>query len=155
MSIHRAVPATELPEVRSSAYPPPLLARMGDRVKRRLGDAFGLTQFGVNLVTLGPGGQSSLRHWHTEEDELIYVLEGELVLITDAGEQAVRPGDVVGFPGGDRDAHQLVNRGAAPARYLEVGSRRDADLAHYPDDDLQWIARDGDLHPHRKDGTPY
>ena len=129
---------------------------MGDRAKHRLGEAFGLQQFGVNLVTLGPGGQSALRHWHTHEDELVVVLEGELVLVTDAGEQVVGPGMVVGFPAGSQDAHHLVNRSGAPARYLEVGSRVEEDMAHYPDDDMMWQVReDGRWVAAHKDGRPY
>ena len=96
---------------------------MGDRVKRRLGDACGLTRFGVNLVTLPPGGQSALRHWHTLEDEFVYVLEGEVVLVTDDGEQVLRAGDCAGYPAGKPDGHHFVNRSGAPARYLEVGNR--------------------------------
>ncbi|MCC6551863.1 MAG: cupin domain-containing protein [Polyangiaceae bacterium] len=151
----RAVPATELPAIRGSLYPKIFADRMGDREKRRLGEAFGLTQYGVNLVTLGPGGQSALRHWHTREDELIYVLSGELVLITGAGEQVVRAGAVVGFPGGDRDAHHFVNRSAEPAQYLEIGSRIEEDVAHYPDDDLMWVKEGGQWLPAHKDGTRY
>ena len=86
---------------------------MGDRVKRRLGDACGLTRFGVNLVTLGPGGQSALRHWHTREDEFVYVLEGEVVLVTDDGEQALHAGDCAGYPGGRHDGHHFINRSNA------------------------------------------
>jgi uncharacterized cupin superfamily protein len=153
----QALPVSEIPTVRGSSYPSHFAARMGDREKRRLGEAFGLTQFGVNLVILGPGGQSALRHWHTREDELIYMLTGELVLITDAGEQVVRAGDVVGFVAGDSDAHHFLNRGDAPAQYLEVGSRFEDDVAHYPDDDLAWI--DGPDGPGsvaaHKDGTRY
>lgn len=92
-------PAT-VAERRGSGYPEPFRSRMGERVKRRLGDACGLTHFGVNLVTLGPGGQSALRHWHTKEDEFVYVLEGEVVLLTDEGEQTLRAGDCAGYPGG-------------------------------------------------------
>jgi uncharacterized cupin superfamily protein len=151
----RAVPSSEIPEHRGSMYPGPFAARVGDRTKRRLGEAFKLTQFGVNLTTLPPGGESALRHWHTREDELIYVLEGELVLITDDGEQVLRAGDVVGFRGGDTDAHHFRNRSTAVARYLEVGSRIDEDMAHYPDDDMQWIVVDGESVPAHKDGTRY
>ena len=103
-------------ERRGSGYPEPFRSRMGDRVKRRLGDACGLTRFGVNLVTLAPGGQSALRHWHTKEDEFVYVLEGEVVLVTDEGEQVLRAGDCAGYPGGSRNGHHLQNRGGAPAR---------------------------------------
>lgn len=128
---------------------------MGDRTKHRLGEAFGLTQFGVNLVVLGPGGQSALRHWHTKEDELVYVLDGELALVTSAGEQLVRAGDCVGFVAGSDDAHHFLNRGTLPARYLEVGSRIEDDLAYYPDDDLAWVLVDGEALPVHKDGKPY
>lgn len=125
---------------------------MGDRGKRRLGDACGLTRFGVNLVTLGAGGQSALRHWHTLEDEFVYILSGELTLITDAGEQTLPAGMCVGYPAGSRDAHHLVNRSGATATYLEVGNREEADECFYPDDDLAIV--DGTRFVH-KDGSPY
>src|SRR5881398_1660408 len=110
-------------ERRGSGYPEPFKSRMGDRVKRRLGQACGLTKFGVNLVTLGPGGQSALRHWHTLEDEFVYVLSGEVVLVTDAGEQLLTAGMCAGYPAGQRDAHHMINRSDQPARYLEIGNR--------------------------------
>jgi uncharacterized cupin superfamily protein len=125
---------------------------MGDRVKRRLGDACGLTHFGVNVVTLGPGGQSALRHWHTLEDEFVYVLEGTVVLVTDAGEQELRAGDCAGYPAGTGDGHHMINRSGAPARYLEIGNRDEADEGHYPDDDLAFAADGSYVH---KDGRPY
>ena len=152
-----AVHVSVLPTVTRSTYPAPFAARMGDRVKRRLGEAFGLTQYGVNLTTLGPGGQSALRHWHTREDELVYILSGELILVTDAGEQPVSAGMVVGFPGGSKDAHHFINRSDAPAQYIEVGSRIDEDEAFYPDDDLMWLpdGRGGRGVPGHKDGSPY
>src|SRR3954470_13262168 len=99
-------PAT-VAEKRGSGYPEPYRSRMGDRVKRRLGDACGLTRFGVNLVTLAPGAQSALRHWHTLEDEFVYVLDGEVVLITNDGEQVLHAGDCAGYPAGKRDAHHF------------------------------------------------
>src|SRR6187399_2516087 len=99
-------PAT-VEEIRRSGYPEPYRSRMGDRAKRRLGDACGLTRFGVNLVTLGPGGQSALRHWHTLEDEFVYMLAGEVVLISDEGEQILRAGMCAGYPGGKRNAHHF------------------------------------------------
>jgi uncharacterized cupin superfamily protein len=139
-------------EVRGTLYPEPFKARVADRVKRRLGDACGLTQFGVNLVTLGPGAQSALRHWHTHEDEFVYIVEGEVVLITDGGEQRLAAGMCAGYAAGSADAHHLVNRSAAAARYLEIGSRRAQDTATYPDDDLMWI---GGKVPAHKDGKPY
>jgi uncharacterized cupin superfamily protein len=152
------LPALEpaaVPEVRGSIYPEPFRSRMGDRVKRRLGNACGMTQFGVNLVTLGPGGQSALRHWHTLEDEFVYVLEGEVVLVTDAGEQVLTAGMCNGYPAGSRDGHHFINRSAGPALYLEVGTRVKGDTAFYPDDDLMWRDDgDGEYAAH-KDGRKY
>ena len=154
LSLPALDPAT-VDERRGSGYPEPFRSRMGDRVKRRLGDACGLTRFGVNLVTLGPGGQSALRHWHTREDEFVYVLEGELVLVTSAGEQTLTAGMCAGYPGGRDDGHHFVNRSGRPARYLEVGNRDEADMAFYPDDDLALERVDGKLRYTRKDGSPH
>lgn len=128
-------PAT-VPARTSSAYPEPFRARVLPREKRALGDALGLTRFGVNLTTLAPGRESALRHHHAREDELVFVLEGEVVLRTDRGEQTLGPGMCAGFPAGSGDAHQLVNRSDRPARYLEIGSRDPDDAVGYPDDDL-------------------
>ena len=128
---------------------------MGDRVKRRLGDACGLTQFGVNLVTLGPNGQSALRHWHTLEDEFVYILSGEVVLVSDIGEQRLSAGMCAGYPGGNADGHHFINRSSRPASYLEVGSRIDADRAFYPDDDLVFVEDGVDLVFAHKDGRRY
>ena len=142
-------------ETRAVGYPEPYRSRMGDRAKRRLGEALGLTGVGVNLVTLAPGGQSALRHWHTLEDEFVYLLEGELVLVTNAGEQALVVGMCAGYKAGVRDAHHLVNRSDRPARYLEVGTRVPGDNAFYPDDDLMWIEVDGEGRAAHKDGRRY
>ena len=151
-----AVHVSTIESTRKVGYPEPFRSRMGEREKRRLGDRFGLSQFGANLVTLGAGGQSALRHWHTHEDELVYVLSGELVLVTDAGEQVVGPGMVIGFPAGSQDAHHFVNRSGAPAQYLEIGSRVEADMAYYPDDDMKWqVVAEGRWIAAHKDGTPY
>jgi uncharacterized cupin superfamily protein len=150
-----ALDPAAVPEVRGSGYPEPFRSRMGDRGKRRLGDACGLTQFGVNLVTLGPGGQSALRHWHTLEDEFVYVLEGEIVLVTDAGEQTLHAGMCAGYPAGSRDAHHFVNRSAAPVRYLEIGTRVKDDSATYPDDDLMWSDDGNGQYAAHKDGRRY
>ena len=147
-------PAT-VEERRGSGYPEPFRSRMGDRVKRRLGEACGLTRFGVNLVTLGPGGQSALRHWHTLEDEFVYVLSGEVVLITDGGEQVLGPGLCAGYPAGSRDAHHFVNRGRDPAIYLEIGNRTPGDAAFYPDDDLMWGEDEQGQFAAHKDGRRY
>ena len=141
-----------VPEVRGSLYPEPFKSRMGERVKRRLGNACGLTKFGVNLVTLGPGGQSALRHWHTLEDEFVYVLEGELILVTQAGEQKLSAGMCAGYPAGKDDAHHFINRSQQPAKYLEIGSRIEEDTAFYPDDDLMWVEKGVAAH---KDGRRY
>jgi uncharacterized cupin superfamily protein len=142
-------------EVRGSGYPEPFKSRMGDRSKRRLGDACGLTRFGVNLVRLGPGGQSALRHWHTLEDEFIYVLSGEVTLVTDAGEQLLYAGMCAGYPAGKRDGHHLINHGDEVATYLEVGNRIDGDSAFYPDDDLMWADDGTGPYSAHKDGTRY
>ena len=150
-----ALDPDEAPEIRGSGYPEPFRSRMGDRVKRRLGDACGLTQFGVNLVTLGPNGQSALRHWHTLEDEFVYILSGEVVLVSDAGEQLLSAGMCAGYPGGKADGHHLINRSSRPASYLEVGSRIDADRAFYPDDDLVFVEDGVDLVFAHKDGRRY
>jgi uncharacterized cupin superfamily protein len=150
-----AVDPASVPEVRGSGYPEPFRSRMGDRAKRRLGDACGLTRFGVNLVRLGPGGESALRHWHTLEDEFVYVLSGEVALVSDAGEQVLRAGMCAGYPGGKRDAHHFVNRGSTPAVYLEVGSRIDGDNAFYPDDDLVWCDAGEGVYAAHKDGRRY
>ena len=110
-----------------SGYPEPFRSRVLPREKRALGDAAGLTKIGVNYTKLMPGKESSMRHWHTHEDELVYMLSGEVVLVTDAGEQTLRAGQCAGFPAGRVDGHQLVNRGKSPAVYLEISNRDDED----------------------------
>jgi uncharacterized cupin superfamily protein len=126
------------------------------REKRALGDALGLTKIGVNHTTLMPGRQSALRHWHSAEDELIYVLSGEVVLVTDAGEQLLGPGMCAGFPAGSPDGHCLHNRSGAPAVYLEISNRAPDDRAVYPDDDLTYRkGEDGRPVFARKDGSTY
>jgi len=138
-----------------SGYPAPFAARVEGRARKRLGLAAGLTQYGVNLTRLEPGAESALRHWHEEEDELVYMLDGEVVLIDDAGETVLRPGDAAGFKAGDGNGHHLVNRSDAPATYLEIGSRLPKERAHYPDDNLLAEKTDGVLRFLHKDGTPY
>ena len=140
----------------TSGYPEPYRSRVLPREKRALGDALGLTKIGVNLTTLPPGKESAMRHWHTREDELVFVVEGEVVLVTDEGEQVLRAGQCAGFPAGSKNGHQLVNKSAAPARYLEISNRDPEDGAEYPDDDL--VFRWGpDRKPVfiRKDGSSY
>lgn len=148
-------PAT-VPARTSSGYPEPFRTRVTPREKRALGDALGLTRFGVNLTTLPPGKESSMRHHHAREDELIYILEGELVLRTDGGEQRLTAGMCAGFPAGSGDGHQLVNRSERPARYLEIGNRDPDDAVAYPDVDLAaHKTADGTWLYCHKDGTPY
>jgi len=120
-------------------YPPPYDAPCKERRWRKLGDAAGLSQFGVNLVTLASGVWSSQRHWHSHEDEFVWMLEGELVLVTDSGEEIMRAGDCVGFKAGVRDGHCLQNRSNAVARFLVVGSRSDEDWGEYPDIDMKFL----------------
>jgi uncharacterized cupin superfamily protein len=140
----------------SSGYPEPFRSRVLPREKRALGDAVGLTKVGVNLTTLPPGKESAMRHWHTREDELVFVVEGEVVLVTDEGEQILRTGACAGFPAGAKDGHQLVNRSDRPARYLEISNRDPEDTAEYPDDDLALRrGTDGKFVFTRKDGTSY
>ena len=150
-----AVDPASVPEKIGSPFPEPFRSRLRARSKRRLGDACGLRQLGVNLVTIPPGGESALRHWHTLEDEFVYMLSGELVLITDEGEQTLTTGMCAGYPARTRNAHHMVNRGREPATYLEVGSRVEGDAAFYPDDDLMWIEREDGRTVVHKDGTPY
>ena len=148
-------PATISPRS-TSGYPEPFLSRVLPREKRALGDALGLSRIGVNLTTLPPGRESSMRHFHTHEDELVFVLEGEVALCSDEGEQTLTAGMSAGFPAGARNGHQLVNRGARPARYLEISNRDPADVAEYPDVDLAYRkSSDGKAVFTRKDGTPH
>ncbi len=144
----KIIPA-DLPVRTGSGYPMPFSLACQHREKRALGDAAELTQFGVNLTRLPPGEWSAQRHWHSTEDELVYVLEGELVLITDAGEERLGPGDCAAFKAGVEDGHHLINRGDADAVYLEIGGRVEADVCTYPDVDLHLTA-DGFA---RKNGT--
>jgi uncharacterized cupin superfamily protein len=139
-----------VPKVLDSTYPEPWGRQMGRRSFQDIGDAAGLTQYGVVLAVLEPGATSSLRHWHSAEDEFVWVVEGELVLAQDAGETVLRAGDAAGFRAGDPDGHCLLNRSQAPARYLVVGSRVPGDVCTYSDVDL--ILRDGRFT--RRDGTP-
>ena len=143
--------------VSNTVYPEPYRSRVLPRHKRRLGDALGLTHIGINLTTLAPGKESSMRHWHTAEDEFVYVLEGEVVLRTDRGEQMLRAGMCAGFPAGTADGHQLINRSGRPAVYLEVSNRMEADVVYYtdPDVDMVWNPPHAPGKVTRRDGTPY
>ena len=139
----------------STVYPAQFADITKGREKRALGNPLGLTQFGVNLTTLAPGAASALRHYHRDEDEFVFIVEGEATLITDAGEQILGPGMAAGFPAGTPDGHHLVNRSNAPVRYLEVGTRAQAEYCVYPDVDLIAEKRDGVYRLSTKDGTPY
>lgn len=138
-----------------AGYPRMFLAGLEGRAKTALGDAGGLTQFGVNLTRLPPGCQSALCHWHEKEDEFVYVLQGELMLIEEDGETRLGPGDAAAFKAGVAKGHLLVNRAAGDALYLEIGTRDAADRVHYPHDDLLAVSEDGRRRFTRKDGTAH
>ena len=146
---------TEITARAGSSYPAPFQAVCATRIKRALGDAAGLTRFGVNLVHLNPSDWSAQRHWHSHEDEFVYVLEGEVTLVSDAGEQVLTPGMAAGFPAGVEDGHCLINRSDAVAVYLEVGDRSREDLARYPDIDLVAETHDGRRRFANRKGEPF
>jgi uncharacterized cupin superfamily protein len=149
------VAASAPPRTKPSNYPEPFCSRVAKREKRTLGEAFGLTNFGVNLTTLAPGGESALLHRHSKQDELVYILSGEPTLVTDDGELALRPGMCAGFPASGR-AHQLVNRSEAEVVYLEIGDRSVGDEVSYPTDDLKAVlGPDGKRVFAHKDGRRY
>jgi len=151
-----AITATDVePRRKPSNYPEPFFSRMNGREKRQLGEQFGLSNFGVNLTRLAPGGISALRHYHSKQDEFIYILEGYPTLITDAGETALSPGMCAGFKAGVPNGHMLVNQSAEEVVYLEVGDRTPGDEGSYPDDDLKAEMGEGGWRFTHKDGTPY
>ncbi|MCB1476105.1 MAG: cupin domain-containing protein [Hyphomicrobiales bacterium] len=146
--------ADAAPRVKPSNYPEPFFSRMARREKRPLGDLFGLKNFGVNLTRLAPGGESALLHRHSRQDEFVYILQGDPVLVTDQGEVQLSPGMCAGFPAGGV-AHQLVNRTADDVIYLEMGDRTPGDEGSYPNDDIQAVmGPSGWIFTH-KDGRPY
>ncbi|MFN0113366.1 MAG: cupin domain-containing protein [Paracoccaceae bacterium] len=138
-----------------SIYPEPYAAMMRGRSSLRLGDAGGLTQFGANLVTLEPGALSSLRHWHENEDEFVMVTEGVCVLVQDEGEYVMRPGDCAAFPAGSTNGHHFINRTGRVAKFLVVGTKARAEVAHYSDHDLRVEIADGKAAFTYRDGTPW
>jgi len=140
-----------VPSSTGSGYPQPFDAPCAKRVRQRLGDAAELTDFGVNRLRLPPGAWSSQRHWHVAEDEFVYVIEGEVVLVTDSGEEILKVGDCAGFKAGIKDGHHLQNRSSRDAVVLEVGSRKSQDAGEYSDIDMRF----SDAGFTRKDGTPY
>ena len=151
-----AVVAADAPlRAKRSNYPEPFATRMEGRQKRPLGDLFGLTNFGVNLTRLLPGASSALRHAHSQQDELVYILQGRPTLHTDEGLTELGPGMCAGFRAGSGNAHRLVNHSQEDALYLEIGDRTPGDSASYPDDDLRAQAVDGRWVFVHKDGTPY
>jgi len=151
-----AIVASEAPvRTLKSNYPEPFAARVAGRHKQQLGEVFGLSVFGVNRTRLEPGAQSALRHWHGKQDEFVYVLEGEAVLITDEGETRLTPGMCAGFKAGVPNGHHLVNRSKSDFVYLEIGDRTPGGGAGYPDDDIAITVVDGRMKFTRKDGTPY
>ena len=144
-----------VPSQRKSNYPKEFQAFVKGRSRKKLGDVAGLTNFGVNLVELEPGSYSSVRHWHSKQDEFIYVLEGEITLMSDRGEQLLHAGDCAGFPAGEANGHHLQNRADSIAIYLEIGDRSQGDKVTYPDADL--LAQDSSKGWvfTRKNGVPY
>ena len=151
----KKIDVTSLSPVIGTLYPPPFDEPCLTRERIKLGDAAHLTQFGVNVLRLPPGAWSSQRHWHTESDEFIYVLSGEITLVSDAGAETLRPGDAAGFKAGDPDGHCLQNRSDADATILEIGSRVAADAAHYADIDMHSPPGGKPAVYTRKDGKPY
>ncbi len=158
MALHKpALDPSTLAATSRTGYPAPYAARVLPRATRALGDALGLTRIGVKLATLLPGKESSMRHWHTHEDEFVYVLQGEVVLRTDAGEQQLTAGMCAGFAAGSIDGHQLINRSALPAQFLVVSNRDAADVGHYadPDVDLVYSPAHAPGTYTRRNGTPW
>ena len=154
MSLNKpALDPQTLSPVSRSSYPEPYRSRVMPREKRQLGESLGLKKIGVNRTTLPPGKESSMRHWHTHEEEFIFVLEGEVVLRTDGGEQVLKAGSCAGFAAGRSDGHQLLNRSNKPAVYLEVSNRDAEDTVYYSDTDVDMIATPAGMT--RRDGTPY
>jgi uncharacterized cupin superfamily protein len=144
-----------LPIDNRSTYPEPLNRVVVGRSRKRLGNAAGLDQFGVNLTTLKPGAASALRHWHEMEDELVYILKGEVVLIEDDGEIVLKAGDAAGFKANVPNGHHLVNKSANDAVLLEIGTRSKHERAEYPDVDLRVIRDDAGGRYTHKDDKPY
>ena len=140
---------------KQTSYPEPFASAVRGREKRRLGDAFGLSNFGVNLTRLKPGAISSVRHGHSKQDEFVYVLEGFPTLVTDAGPTKLEPGMCAGFKAGSGDAHHLKNETAEDVWYIEVGDRASEDQATYPDDDLAVTVQNGAFSFTHKDGRSY
>lgn len=144
-----------VPEIKRCGYPAPYDKPCLDRVRKALGDAGGLTQFGVNLLTLAPGTWSAQRHWHVEEDEFIFIVSGEVVLVDDQGEHSLKAGDCAAFKANEANGHHLVNKSNGPTTILEIGTRTpgDQDMCYYPDCDLVWDGPKGTYT--NRAGVPY
>jgi uncharacterized cupin superfamily protein len=149
------VDIAKVPVKSGTFYPAQFQAECRGRHKQAIGDAAGLTQFGVNITRISPGAASALRHWHEQEDEFIYLLEGELVLVENDGETVLKPGDAAGFKAGSGNAHRLINRGTLDAVYFEVGTRAKAERVHYPDVDLVMERDDKSRRYLHRSGEPY
>jgi len=150
-----AIEAFSLPGKQGTGYPAPFDKPLAGREKRALGAPFNLTNLGVNMITLAHGAISSQRHWHTKQDEFVYMVDGELVLVTDEGEQIMSPGMIVGFAAGITNGHHLVNRSGRKASFIVVSDKTPEDEGGYPDIDMLFVRKDGqDIYVH-KDGTPY
>jgi uncharacterized cupin superfamily protein len=149
------VKLTDVARKTSSGYPAPYREAVKGRARAALGNIFGLDQFGVNVVTLAPGAWSSQRHWHEGEDEFVYVLDGELVLVDDAGDHVMTAGMCAGFKAGNGNGHHLKNLSQDPASYLEIGTRLRTDKAHYSDIDMVAIKEDGAFRFARKNGSGF
>jgi uncharacterized cupin superfamily protein len=160
----KRIDPSEIPSVVGTFYPAPYDEPCRTRERKKLGDAAGLTQYGINLLRLPPGAWSSQRHWHTRSDEFVYVLEGEVALVTNQGEETLRVGDAAGFKAGEEDGHCLRNNSTDDALILEVGARADSDIGHFSEADLLAPAggkpaifthKDGNLYPDAKRKGPH
>ena len=149
------VDIAKVPVKSGTFYPAQFQAECKGRHKQALGDAIGLTQFGVNITRIEPGQTSALRHWHEQEDEFIYMLEGELVLAENDGEVGLKAGDAAGFKAGSGVAHRLINRSNRDAVYFEVGTRAKTERVHYPDVDLELVRDQKGRRYQRRNGEPY
>lgn len=146
---------SRIPAQQIASYPKQFAAVISGREKQRIGDTVGLTQFGVNITRIKAGAASALRHWHEQEDEFVYVVEGELTLIEDGGETVLRAGDAAGFKAGVANGHHLVNKSQRDALYLEVGTRAKRERAHYPDVDLVGDKDERGFRFSHRSGEPY
>jgi uncharacterized cupin superfamily protein len=152
------MPKIDIPNVKVevfTGYPAPFRDAVAGRERKRLGNAVGLDQFGVNLTRLKPGAASSQRHWHEMEDEFVYIVEGEVVLCENDSETVLRPGDAAGWKAGVANGHCLINRSARDAVYLEIGARAKHDRVDYPSIDMRVVKDDSGMHYLHKSGEPY